>query len=270
MAKKQSLDKKNQMKARNAQRKQERAKAESALLYRCLGMLSVLAIAEIYFLLTYRFLVQGTARSMAAMAEFNGAMVWVGLAAAVVGVVLMVVKRGKKAAHWGGWIAMLGVIVCIGSRLAITIFPTGTAVMCVAVPLLALACFVYFLYQREFFFSGLGMGLAAAGMWLSRRAADSAYWSTKYLVIEAVLLIAVLVLLFLAVKIGRSGGKWGKEETTAVFSDSTNYAVVYGTLGIAAVMLVVGSFVPALALYLMWAGIALLFVLAVYYTMHLM
>ncbi len=271
MAKRQSLDKKKQIKTQSTQRKAEREKEEAAILHHCLSMIGLMVIAEIYFLVCNRFFVQGTAEQIVTMANVIGVMTWVGLAAAAAGVVIMVVRRGKKHAQWGGWLTLLGVVVCVGSRLMLTIYPLGTTVMCVAVPLLALAGFVYYLYQREFFCSGLGLGMAIAGMWLSRKAVDSATWDKNYIWLEAVLLVAVLVLAALCVKIGRNEGKWGKgENAVSVFSGATNYNVVYGTLAIAAVMLLVGSFVPAVALYLLWVGIALLFVLAVYYTIHLM
>ena len=143
--------------------------------------------------------------------------------------------------------------------------------MCVAVPLVALAGFVYYLYQREFFFSGLGVGLAVGGMWLAHRAVGSAVWGRQYAAIEAVLLAVVVVLLILAVAIGKNGGKWGTGDAARpVFSGTTNYSLAYGALAAAAAAIVLGIIVPACALYLLWAGIALLFVLAVYYTMHLM
>ena len=39
---------------------------------------------------------------------------------------------------------------------------------------------------------------------------------------------------------------------------------------LAAIGILAAAFAPAAAFYLMWAGIALLFILAVYYTIHLM
>lgn len=166
---------------------------------------------------------------------------------------------------------ILGLVLFGGGRLMLAIYPEGTTVMCVAVPLVALAGFVYYLYQREFFFSGLGVGLAVGGMWLAHRAVGSAVWGRQYVAIEAVLLAVVVVLLILAVAIGKNGGKWGKGDAArTVFSGTTNYSLAYGALAAAAAAIVLGIIVPACALYLLWAGIALLFVLAVYYTMHLM
>ena len=157
-----------------------------------------------------------------------------------------------------------------GSRLMLAVYPAGTTVMCAAVPLLALAGFVYYLYQKEFFCSGLGLGLAVVGMWFAHRAIGSA-WSSRYVIVEVVLLILVLALLALTVAIGRNGGKWGKDGAAKmIFSGASNYALAYGVLAVAAAFLVVGIFAPAAALYLMWAGIALLFVMAVYYTIHMM
>ena len=169
------------------------------------------------------------------------------------------------------WLVILGLVLFGGGRLMLAIYPEGTTVMCVAVPLVALAGFVYYLYQREFFFSGLGVGLAVGGMWLAHRAVGSAVWGRQYVAIEAVLLAAVVVLLILAVAIGKNGGKWGKGDAArTVFSGTTNYSLAYGALAAAAAAIVLGIIAPACALYLLWAGIALLFVLAVYYTMHLM
>ena len=192
-------------------------------------------------------------------------------AAAAAGVILAVVRRGKPHAHWGGWLLLLGLVLFAGGRLMLTIYPLGTTVACVAVPLLALAGFVYYLYQREFFCAGLGVGVAIAGMWFARRAADSASWSGKALIVEIVLLVIVLAVLAFALSVGRNGGKWGKEEREKViFSGTTNYRVMYGVLILAATALLAAMFAPAAAMYLMWVGIVLLFVLAVYYTIHLM
>lgn len=271
MAKKQSLEKKKMMKEQSQQRKADRVKEENAILNKCLGMLGVLVIAEIYFLICYRFFVLGTVQSLATMAGVIGAVSWIGLAAAVVGIILAVVRRGKKYAHWGGWLALLGAVLFLGDRLMLTIYPMGTTVVCVAVPMLALAGFVFYLYQKEFFCSGLGLGIAVTCLWFSRRAVDSASWSGKALFVEILLLIVVLALLAFSVTVGRNNGKWGKgEKERSIFSGTTNYNVMYGALALAAVAILVGMFAPAAALYLMWAGIALLFVLAVYYTIHLM
>lgn len=107
--------------------------------------------------------------------------------------------------------------------------------------------------QREFFFSGLGVGLAVGGMWLAHRAVGSAVWGRQYVAIEAVLLAAVVVLLILAVAIGKNGGKWGKGDAArTVFSGTTNYSLAYGALAAAAAAIVLGIIAPACALYLLW------------------
>ena len=271
MAKKQSLEKKKQIRAQSMQRKADREKEEAAILNKCLGMLAVLVVAEIYFLLCYRFFVQGTMQSLVTMAGVIAVVGYIGLAAAIAGAILFAVRRRGKLAQGGVWLLLLGVILFAGSRLMLAIYPTGTTVMCAVVPLLALAGFVYYLYQKEFFCAGLGMGLAVAGMWLAHRAVGSAAWSSRYVIVEVVLLILVLALLAVTVAIGRNGGKWGKAGgEKMIFSGTSNYALAYGALVLAAVFILVGIFAAAAALYLMWAGIALLFVMAVYYTIHMM
>lgn len=271
MAKKQSLEKKKALKAQSIEKRTQREKEESAILSRCLGMLAVLTVAEIYFLLCYRFFVQGTVQSLVTMASVIGVLSWVGLAAAVVGVILAVVRRGKPYGHGSAWLALFGAVLFVGGRMMLTFFSTGTTLMCVMVPLLALAGFVYYLYQREFFLSGLGLGIAVFGMWFVRRAVGSATWGSRYMIVEIVLLVLVLALLAVTVVIGRNGGNWGKgTHAVKIFSGTTNYAVAYAALALAAIGLLAGALVPSLALYLLWGGVALLFVLAVYYTIHLM
>ena len=192
MAKKQSLEKKKQIKAQSVQRKTDRAKEEAAILNKCLGLLGVLVVAEIYFLMCYRFFVQGTTRMLVTMSNVIDVVSYVGLAAAVVGVVWALIRRGKTHAQGGVWLALLGVVLFAGGRLMLTIYPAGTTVMCAMVPLLALAGFVYYLYQREFFCCGLGLGLATIGMWFAHQAEGSASWSGRYIAVETVLLVLVL------------------------------------------------------------------------------
>ena len=96
MAKKQSLEKKKQIKAQSAQRKTDRAKEEAAILNRCLGLLGVLVAAEIYFLMCYRFFVQGTMQTLVTMSNVIAVVGYVGLALAVAGVIGAVARRGKS------------------------------------------------------------------------------------------------------------------------------------------------------------------------------
>lgn len=271
MAKKQSLEKKKQMKNQSMQRKADRQQEERVILHRCLALLAVLAVAEVYFLVCYRFFVNGTMQSLVAWADIIGVVNWAALGVALFGVILGFVCRSKPIGKLGFYLDLLGLLVFFGGSLMLSIYPMGTTVACVAMPLFALAGLVYYLYQREFFYAGLGVGLAVVGMWLARKAVGSASWSGKYMVVEIVFLVVIAVLLVLAVMIGRNGGKWKKgEQARQVFSGSTNYAMVYGSLVAAAAAILVGMFAPAAALYLMWIGIAWLFVLAVYYTVHMM
>lgn len=104
MAKKQSLEKKKMIRAQSLQKKEDRAKEEAAILNRCLGLLGVLVVAEIYFLMCYRFFVQGTMQTLVSMSNVIAVVGWIGLAVAAVGLALAVARRGKKV-HSGalGW-----------------------------------------------------------------------------------------------------------------------------------------------------------------------
>ena len=130
MAKKQSLEKKKMIRAQSLQKKEDRAKEEAALLNRCLGLLGVLVAAEIYFLLCYRFFIQGTMQTLVTMSNVIAVVGWVGLAVAAVGLVFALVRRGKKGAQWGAWLVILGLVLFGGGRLMLAIYPEGTTVMC--------------------------------------------------------------------------------------------------------------------------------------------
>lgn len=269
--KKVSVQKRRQMQNNGMQKRAQREKAEAMILNRCLILLCVLAVTESYFLLCYRFYALGTTDHMLALYPVIGVVGCVAFAVLVVSAAAAIWKRKTRVGRIGSWLAVGAGLIAVGSVLMRMIYPLGTTVMCVVTPLLALAGFVYYLYQREFFFSGVGVGLAVAGMWLSQRAAGSSNWGTRFLIFEFILFAAVMALLALAVYIGRHNGQLVRGGLAVpVFSAHTNYFIVYGALSVSAVMLIVGSFLPAAALYLMWAGIAGLFALAVYYTMRMM
>lgn len=165
---------------------------------------------------------------------------------------------------------ILGLVLFGGGRLMLAIYPEGTTVMCVAVPLVALAGFVYYLYQREFFFSGLGVGLAVGGMWLAHRAVGSAVWGRQYVAIEAVLLAAVVVLLILAVAIGKNGGKWGKGDAArTVFSGTTELFPCLWCAGSRGGGHCAGIIAPACSAVSPVGRHRAAVCVAVYYTMHL-
>ena len=113
MAKKQSLEKKKMIRAQSLQKKEDRAKEEAALLNRCLGLLGVLVAAEIYFLLCYRFFIQGTMQTLVTMSNVIAVVGWVGLAVAAVGLVFALVRRGQKGAQWGAWLVILGLVLSV-------------------------------------------------------------------------------------------------------------------------------------------------------------
>ncbi len=105
MAKKQSLEKKKMIRAQSLQKKEDRAKEEAALLNRCLGLLGVLVAAEIYFLLCYRFFIQGTMQTLVTMSTVIAVvgLGWFGCGSGRPGLSLWCggVKKGRSGAP--GW-----------------------------------------------------------------------------------------------------------------------------------------------------------------------
>ena len=96
---------------------------------------------------------------------------WVSLAALVVCVVWMLVRlsRNGKAALPGVLCLAAGILL-LCSHIILNFRDTGLRMLFWLVPAWAALALVYYLYQREFFFSALISGLGLLGLWFVRHA----------------------------------------------------------------------------------------------------
>ncbi len=157
-----------------------------------------------------------------------------------------------------------------GSAVVLRISVSAMDLLCVLVPAGAVLALVYYLYQKEFFFSVCAMGLSMLGLWLVRKNSGlHTVIVTAYAVLAAVLLVALLVL---ALRTRKNNNVFQFKAVRFVFNPKHGGLVpvmVSCLLGIAALVagLVLGSVV---AFYLLFALLAWLLVLLVYYTVKLM
>jgi hypothetical protein len=222
-------------------------------------------VAELYLLLVRRFYVNGTLRQVVAWDTALQVLLFVGLGALVLGVVLAAVWR--RACGWKRTLAWClvgaGVLLSAGNWLIRASVPTGTTVLCVVVPVVALLAILWVLYDRECAISLTVLGAALLVLWVSRRSAGNVLWRTR-VVIGACVFVALAVLVALVVyRAERAGGVLRGRRILPAAADCL---VIYLSCGLAAVVTVLGLLSAAAAYYAIWVVAILGFALAGYYT----
>lgn len=205
----------------------------------------------------------------AGLDKLFGALIYIGLAACVV---LFLLARFGKAKH--KLLLYLAGAACGVLAVSCWLFKYSGAisvrVLQVIVPVVAVLALVFYLYQKEFFAITVLSGLCIFGLWIYRRGSIShRTFSLGCLIGFCVIAAAVLLL---TVSLQRGGGVWklsGQERR--ILPRNATYSMVYVTC-----VLTVLSVAAALALgttaayYAIFAVIAWIFAMAVYYTVRLM
>ena len=249
-------------------------KQEDIALTRAMLWFAVAMVLEFLLLFLDRYYIGFTADGASiALAQVLHVVVRV---VAVLGLILGVVlallcaraskKRGELA--FGLLLASVSALALgICGALIVVLYAVAVELLCVIVPALGVLALVYYLYQKEFFLSGVCSGIALLGLWLIRRGSARLDLVVTILVVAAMVALVAALVLVLCLK--NKGGMIGKCE--AWFGKQTNYlpiilSCVFGLIALAA-GLVLGS---AMAFYLMFGLLAWLLVLLVYYTVKLM
>ena len=142
--------------------------------------------------------------------------------------------------------------------------------MCTLVPAVAVLALVYYLYQREFFAITVLSALGLVGLWLFRKAGGGhAVVVSGYFAVVAVILVAAVLL---ARRLQQAEGMLKRgEKRIRVLGHGANYALFYVSCAVVAAALAAALILgAAAAYYLMFALVAWIFVLAVYFTVKLM
>ena len=254
-----------------SQKRAEREHAESQTLTHVYYVFLLGLAAECWLFLTYRIWAGSMLSTGLTWFSVLRVLMWLGLAALVVGAVGICLKRqDQKLRRIFTWAMGAGAFFGVSGWI-ITFFPpgviTGVTAMCILVPILAVLALVYLLYQHECALSTVVLAGAMFSVWLRGAFAASQRWSVVVLagciVVAAVLAAAV----YLTSKAQKDEGKLWKVH---VFSAECDYRIVYTVLAAAAVAVLLAAFVPAAAYYLMWVLGVLLFAELVYYTTKMM
>lgn len=154
-------------------------------------------------------------------------------------------------------------------HIIVTFYSTGLRMLFLLVPGWAALALVYYLYQREFFFSAFVCGLGVVALWLVRHRNDSPVTLYVFLVLVAAVLVAGGVLMNC---LRRNEGELSLlGQKLRILPKDAGYAVLLATAAVnAAVAVLALAMGPTAAYYLMYVLVAWLFGLLVYYTVKMM
>ena len=250
---------------REARRHQEDRALNKALIW-----VGVAIVLEFLLVLVNRYYINYTTstesinRVLAIQAALVG-LRWVSLAALVVCVVWMLVQLSKNGnAVLPGVLAIAagGLLLC--SHVILQFKDSGLRMLFWLVPAWAALALVYYLYQREFFFSAVISGLGLLGLWFVRHASPLGLYT--------ILVVVVLVLLTLGLfLLKKKDGLFqlGKGKARLLPAEA-NYSLIFLSFVVSLVVIALAAFVGgSMAYYLLYAMVAWLFALLVYYTVKM-
>lgn len=250
---------------REARRHQEDRALNKALIWVGVAIvLEFLLVLVNRYYINYNTSTESINRVLAIQAALVG-LRWVSLAALVVCVVWMLVQLSKNGnAVLPGVLAIAagGLLLC--SHVILNFRDTGLRMMFWMVPAWAALALVYYLYQREFFFSALISGLGLLGLWFVRHASPLGLYT--------ILVVVVLVLLTLGLfLLKKKDGLFqlGKGKARLLPAEA-NYSLIFLSFVVSLVVIALAAFLGgSMAYYLLYAMVAWLFALLVYYTVKM-
>ena len=176
-------------------------------------------------------------------------------------------RKSGKLVKLTGVLALIALILAVCAVIVRIFDVSGVKFLYIAVPVVAVLALIYYLYQREFFVSAVFCALGLLGIKLLPRVRGASLVGYAYAVALAVLLVAAVVLFRMMQK---SQGKLTvKGAPVQVFPKGANYALLYVTCALVAVVAIAAVMMGALTL-LYGVLVAWLLILAVYYTVRLM
>lgn len=191
------------------------------------------------------------------------------IAGAVVGVLAMVwtVLRFRKGQKTG--LTLVLALACgalaVCAHITLAFRDAGVQMLFLMVPAWAGLALIYYLYQREFFLGAVASGLSILGLWFVRCGVRVG--------LETILtLVGVLLVAAAALWLKKNNGVWKQgEREVRLMPKKTSYPLILASCLVGLLALLAAIALGAnLAYYLIFAMVAWLFALLVYYTVKLM
>lgn len=211
--------------------------------------------AEMYLLMVRRYYVNGHADQVLAWYAALPIIILFGAGVMLIGSVLTKKwKHNKKKRPYAAWTAGIGAFLMISTAL-IRINMSFLSLMTVLVPVTMLLALIWLLYDRECALTLTILSTAMIMLWICRRLGPAPVYRTALLLLAAgyiLLLVGVVALV--------------KQAKLPLLNPSDDTLPVYVGAGLSIVAVAVSLFSTTLAYYAMWALAAVVFALAVYYT----
>ena len=249
----------------------QRAKQEDEILNKVLWWIVGSVILEALLLFLNKVYVNYTVEQIELALALRDAFKVLAIALPICFVVLLVLWLAARKA--GRWVKLTGILALASLLLAvcavvIRIFDnSGVKFLYVAVPAVAVLALIYYLYQREFFFAAVLSALGLLAVKVLPQIRGASVMGYGYAVVLAVILVAAMVAFRMMQK--NQGMLSLKGKLTQVLPKNANYALLYVTCGLVAVVAIAAVVLGGLAV-LYGVLVAWLLILAVYYTVRLM
>ena len=255
----------------NKRERTERARQEDAVLNKVLYWIVGAVVLEFLLLLVNRFYIKytvatiGTANAIEAVLTVLSMVFPLCFVAALVWWILS--HRKGSSATLPGFLTILAAALAVCCIITRVFKGSGVQLLYVAVPVVAVLALIFYLYQKEFFTVATLSALGILGVWMSQRAAGHPILVYGYMVVLAVILVAVAVMS--RILQGKHGVLALAGKPRRILPKNANYIMFYVTCAIIALVVIASIFLGAhAALY--GVLVAWLLVSAVYYTVKLM
>lgn len=254
-----------------------RDQQESEILRRVLFWLGAAVLLEALVLLGNRFYFHYLTTEIGLAGKLMyvlNALQYVGVILAIACVVWAVYARktDEKRGIFRIVLATLLASIAVSSFLFLHIGSASIPVLLVGIPSLAGLIMIYYLYQHEFFIIAMMSGVGIFGLWVYRASIGHSRYTTMYYAYAGIVLCFLILISAFAFQLKKQKGlfQW-KERKIALFSEGTNYSIIFATCAlVAACLLLAFAFGAAFAYYALLVLVIWIFVLAVYFTSRLM
>lgn len=213
-------------------------------------------VAELYLLIIRRFYINGTINQVLAWYDYLKVIAIIGAVVAVIGLVLSIQwKTNKKRREIGWYVLGGGAFAGIASALVWWNMSTLT-MLTTLVPVVLVLDILWALFDRD---SALALTVLAGGIvaaWLCRRGSAG----TSALMIKAAVVVFAVALVGLVIAL--------KQEKLKKWISADAHKTIFVSCAIAAVGALASLVSTTIAYYAMWVLAAVIFCMAVYYTVR--
>lgn len=215
-------------------------------------------VAELYLLIIRRFYINADSElsRIAWYDRYLWMLAGIGAGVLAVGLIAALTAKANAGRRKTGW-ALAGAGAFVGIASALVRWNMATlSLMTIVVPVVILLGVLWALYDRECALALTVLGVALLALWGYRRYASSMYVGTAVKVCVVLYLVLLAVIAWLA----------KADKLSKILPPKADKLSVYAACGLSGLALLASLLGTGVSYYAMWALAAVVFALAVYYT----